>query len=100
MWHLFRRTEKQRKGSQRQPRPENSVDELANKLDREGRVAELESELEKINLQPLSKSEQESESGTIFNNLIDTTDRDLINYIIKFLKQGRIRDMKLGGDRI
>jgi hypothetical protein len=40
------------------------------------------------------------ESGTIFNNLIDTTDRDLINYIIKFLKQGRIRDMKLGGDRI
>jgi tetratricopeptide (TPR) repeat protein len=62
MWNLFRR---KNRGSSAQPpkAPEdrvNRVDELADTLQREGRVKELEQELKKLDQSSLSPAEQES----------------------------------------
>lgn len=61
MWNPFHN--KKRK-SGRPPKPSgnqtNRVDELANTLQREGRISELEQELDKLDQSALSPAEQES----------------------------------------
>jgi hypothetical protein len=62
MWNPFRRKIKDAQVGQSRVanRQVNRVDELANTLQREGRVKELESELKKIDFEALSAGEQES----------------------------------------
>lgn len=62
MWNPFRRKIKDAQVGQSQVAKGqvNRVDELANTLQREGRVKELESELKKIDFESLSAGEQES----------------------------------------
>lgn len=61
MWNPFRKkstTDKDQAGIK--PNQGNGVDELANTLQREGRIKDLESELKKLNQSSLSLAEQES----------------------------------------
>jgi hypothetical protein len=61
MWNPFRPRNKGSEGSQsRQSLQHNRVDELANTLQREGRIRDLESELTKLDKVSLSLAEQES----------------------------------------
>jgi len=62
MWNPFRKKDQQRqKGPRRQsPQQSNRVDELANAIQREGRIGEIEGELKKLNFPSLSLAEQES----------------------------------------
>ena len=62
MWNPFRKKNKNDQTKQPQPDPKqvNRVDELANTLQREGRIHELERELKELDRSSISPSEQES----------------------------------------
>jgi len=61
MWNPFRKKDKKDGLSSPQDQPQtNTIDALANKLQREGRIDGLEQELEKLDQSPLSEAEKES----------------------------------------
>jgi len=62
MWNPFRKKKKNNEAAQSRPNAQqtNRVDELANTLQREGRINELERKLKELDCSSLSRPEQES----------------------------------------
>jgi hypothetical protein len=60
MWNPFRKKSKSNQGSKPPQHQANRVDDLANTLQREGRIKQLEQELRRLDQSSLSPAEQES----------------------------------------